>query len=50
MTDQISFWNGLAGARWVREQTSLDEMLSPFGDAALDAARVMQDEAVVDLG
>ncbi len=50
MTDQISFWNGPAGERWVREQPGLDEMLRPFGDATLDAARVMPDEAVVDLG
>jgi SAM-dependent methyltransferase len=50
MIDQREFWNGLAGARWVREQAGLDEMLRPFGAAALDAARVTPDEAVVDLG
>jgi SAM-dependent methyltransferase len=50
MTDQISFWNGPAGARWVLEQTALDEMLRPFGDAAIDAARVRLGEAVVDVG
>src|SRR5580698_2056128 len=50
MIDQREFWNGLAGARWVREQAGLDEMLRPFGAAALDTARVTLDEAVVDLG
>jgi SAM-dependent methyltransferase len=50
MIDQNTYWNGLAGARWVREQAGLDEMLRPFGTAALDAARVAPDEAVVDLG
>jgi SAM-dependent methyltransferase len=50
MIDQSAFWNGLAGERWVREQAGLDEMLRPFGAAALDAARVSPDEAVVDLG
>jgi SAM-dependent methyltransferase len=50
MIDQSEFWNGLAGARWVREQAGLDEMLRPFGAAALDVARVTPDEAVVDLG
>ena len=50
MIDQREFWNGLAGARWVREQAGLDEMLRPFGAAALDAARVTPDEAVVDVG
>jgi SAM-dependent methyltransferase len=50
MDDQSAFWNGLAGARWVREQAGLDDMLRPFGEAALDAARVMPGDAVVDLG
>jgi hypothetical protein len=48
--DQIAYWNGPAVERWVREQAILDEMLRPFGDAALDAARVTPDEAVVDVG
>lgn len=50
MNDQIAYWNGPTGERWVREQAMLDEMLRPFGDAALDAARVTPDEAVVDVG
>jgi SAM-dependent methyltransferase len=50
MNDQIAYWNGPTGERWVREQAMLDEMLRPFGDAALAAARVSPDEAVVDLG
>jgi SAM-dependent methyltransferase len=50
MNDQIAYWNGPAGERWVREQANLDEMLRPFGNAALDAARVTLDEAVLDLG
>jgi SAM-dependent methyltransferase len=50
MTDQISYWNGHAGARWVREQAGLDAMLRPFGEAALDAARAMPGEAVLDVG
>jgi SAM-dependent methyltransferase len=50
MIDQTAFWNGLAGARWVREQAGLDEMLRPFGEAALDAADPKPGEAVIDLG
>jgi SAM-dependent methyltransferase len=50
MTDQDAYWNGPAGARWVREQVGLDEMLRPFGEVALEAARVARDESVVDLG
>jgi len=50
MTDQNAYWNGPAGDRWVREQASLDEMLRPFGDAALDAACPTPGEAVLDVG
>jgi SAM-dependent methyltransferase len=50
MIDQSAYWNGDAGERWVREQAGLDEMLRPFGAAALEAARVTPDEAVLDLG
>lgn len=50
MPDQAAFWNGLAGERWVREQVGLDNMLRPFGEAALEASRVVPDEAVLDLG
>ncbi len=50
MPVQADFWNGLAGERWVREQAGLDEMLRPFGDAALEASRVASAEAVLDLG
>jgi SAM-dependent methyltransferase len=50
MANPIEYWNGLAGARWVHEQARLDEMLRPFGDAALVAARVTPGEAVLDLG
>jgi SAM-dependent methyltransferase len=50
MTDPNAYWNGPAGDRWVREQAALDDMLRPFGEAALDAARVSPGEAVVDVG
>jgi SAM-dependent methyltransferase len=50
MTDPSAYWNGHAGARWVREQARLDAMLGPFGEAALDAARVEPVEAVLDVG
>lgn len=50
MTDQIEYWNGAAGQRWVAEQDALDAMLRPFGDAALAAARPARDEAVLDVG
>jgi SAM-dependent methyltransferase len=50
VNDQVAFWNGPSGERWVREQAGLDRMLRPFGEAALDAALVTAGEAVLDVG
>jgi SAM-dependent methyltransferase len=50
MIDQVAFWNGPGGERWVREQAGLDAMLRPFGEAAIDAADVAPGEVVVDVG
>jgi SAM-dependent methyltransferase len=50
MVDQLAYWNGPAGERWVQEQVHLDRMLRPFGKAALDAAGVAPGEAVLDVG
>jgi SAM-dependent methyltransferase len=44
------YWNGPAAERWLREQAGLDRMLSPFGEAALDAAAVQPGEAALDVG
>lgn len=48
--DQIAFWNGEAGQRWVDAQESMDVQLEPFGRAALDAAGVGRGAEVVDIG
>ena len=48
--DQIEYWGGTAGEKWVWGQTMLDEMLAPFGRAAMDAAGVALGERVVDVG
>jgi SAM-dependent methyltransferase len=50
MVDQVAFWNGPAAERWVRDEANLDAMLQPFGQAALEAAAVVRDEAVLDVG
>jgi SAM-dependent methyltransferase len=50
MTDQQAFWNGPSGDRWVRGQTVLDTMLRPFGEAAQEAVRISEGEAVLDVG
>jgi SAM-dependent methyltransferase len=50
MSDQVTYWNGPAGERWVREQKALDTMLRPFGRAALEAAGATPGEVVLDVG
>jgi SAM-dependent methyltransferase len=50
MSDQVAYWNGLSGERWVHEQTVRDAMLRPFGDAALHAAAIAPSERVLDVG
>ncbi|MGO8995821.1 MAG: class I SAM-dependent methyltransferase [Polyangiaceae bacterium] len=50
MVDQDAYWNGPPAERWIREQSTLDAMLRPFGDAALDAARVAAGELALDVG
>jgi SAM-dependent methyltransferase len=50
MVEQVAYWNGPAGERWAKEQTDLDAMLRPFGEAVLGAARVTSDERVLDVG
>ncbi len=50
MTDQVAYWNGTAGERWVHEQASLDAMLRPFSQEALAASSVGPKDAVLDVG
>jgi SAM-dependent methyltransferase len=50
MIDQVAYWNGQAGERWVHEQAALDAMLRGFSQAALAAAAVAPDEHVLDVG
>jgi SAM-dependent methyltransferase len=49
-SDQVEFWNGDAGQRWVAQQERLDAMLEDIGAAALRAAAVKPDEHVLDIG
>lgn len=48
--DQIAYWNGAAGQRWVDEQRILDEDLRPYGEAAMTAAALRAGESVLDVG
>jgi len=47
---QIAEWNGEQGQRWAQQQRTLDAMIGPFGDAALQAAAAQPGEQVIDIG
>jgi len=47
---QIDYWNGEAGATWVRAQARLDVMLAPLSAVAIDAADPTEAERVIDVG
>jgi SAM-dependent methyltransferase len=48
--EQIEFWNGTPGARWVTYQEALDRALGPIGDLAIERAAVAPGENVIDVG
>lgn len=49
-TDQIDYWNGPAGEKWVAEADQLDSMLSAFIEPVLDAGDVPAGRRVLDVG
>ena len=49
-TDQVAFWNGDAGAKWVKAQDRLDAMLSPISAEIMKAAATKSGERVLDIG
>jgi ubiquinone/menaquinone biosynthesis C-methylase UbiE len=48
--DQIAFWNGDAGAKWVKSQERLDAMLAPVTAEVLKAAAAKPGERILDIG
>jgi SAM-dependent methyltransferase len=48
--DQIAFWNGDAGQRWVQSQERLDAMLSGITTELMKGAAVKSGERVLDIG
>jgi SAM-dependent methyltransferase len=48
--EQHDYWNRAGGERWVAHQAALDEMVRPFGRAALARLSVQQGEHVLDVG
>ncbi|MCP4004949.1 MAG: class I SAM-dependent methyltransferase [bacterium] len=48
--EQIEYWNKQAGLKWVEQQKDLDALILPLGMEALDRARVISGECVLDVG
>ena len=48
--DQIEYWNGAGGLRWVNQQKHTDFMLAPVADILLAKAGVARGASVLDLG
>lgn len=48
--EQIEYWNGPAGGKWVHFQERQDESLRPLGFAAMERAAIAEGEAVLDIG
>lgn len=48
--DQIAYWNGMAGRRWVSRQLEQDALLAPVAEVLLDRANARAGERVLDIG
>ena len=48
--DQVEYWNGVGGARWIANQTVRDRMLAAFATAVLGKAAAGPSESVIDIG
>jgi SAM-dependent methyltransferase len=47
---QVAEWNGSVGERWAADQERTDQLVRPYGNAALAAAEIAPGEAVLDVG
>jgi len=48
--DQIAYWNGVAGEKWVTAQHRLDTMLAPISTRLLQALAAQTGERILDIG
>jgi SAM-dependent methyltransferase len=48
--EQIDYWNGDAGARWVKAREEIDALLAPLTAVAIERAGVAPGSRVVDIG
>jgi len=48
--DEIAFWNGPGGQRWLNRQQALDGLLAPIAEVLFDRAAARVGEIVLDIG
>src|SRR4051794_147039 len=48
--EQIAFWKGAGGARWVERRAEIDAALAPVQEALLERAAIRPGERVLDIG
>jgi ubiquinone/menaquinone biosynthesis C-methylase UbiE len=48
--DEIAYWNGPGGERWLRRQASQDALLARIGEILLERAAARPGEFVLDIG
>jgi ubiquinone/menaquinone biosynthesis C-methylase UbiE len=48
--DQVAYWNGPAGRRWVQRQEEQDRLLAPVAELLLDRCAARPGESVLDIG
>ena len=48
--EEIAYWNGPAGQRWLKRQPSQDAVLAPIGEILLERANPSRGEVVLDIG
>ncbi len=49
-SDQVHFWNELAGPLWVAHQNETDRLTGPFGEQAIERAQPVDGDQVLDVG
>ena len=49
-SEQIEYWNNQAAKRWLEMQAQLDQIVRPFGEAAMQAAGITDGLRVLDIG
>ena len=48
--NQKTFWGGQGGSNWVEKKKTLDDMLGPFGNIAIENLTINDNSNIIDIG